>query len=715
MSHAAIMMQEEEQESAYPLPPLREDIAIFPGARTARGEKSWVLHDPLRNRYFHIGESELVLLGLWAKCREASLLAEAASSEGMAVDLEEVIAFAEFLGHSELLQPAQGSTGRFSALEKSRQRSWWEDLLHGYLFFKIPLIRPDKLLDRVYPRVRPLLSQRFALITALVGFISFFFVVRQWDIFLATFLGFLSWEGAFSFAVALALVKVFHEAGHAIACRHFGLRVPSVGVAFIVMWPVMYTDASEAWRLTSRRTRLAISSAGMMVELSIACYASFLWVVLPDGLLRSVMFTLATTTWITSLAVNLNPLMRFDGYYIFSDLFNIPNLQARSFSLARNRLRHILFGVPLIGDPGLPPREQYIAIAWAYATWIYRFFLFLGIAFLVYHFFFKALGILLFLVEIWWFLVGPIWREMKGWRELLPAMQARRRQAWGIGLLLLLLLLLIPWHSSFRVPALMRAGELQHLYPAEHARLLSLHVSNGQQVRAGDLMMELESPELDADIAAAVVGLRRAEYDLNRVLASTLTAGDRLVAEGALGRAQATLASLGGRRQRLRVIAPFDGLLMDVPVSLRPGLWIGGKQALGVLIGKDGGLVVDAYVPEDYLRFVHKGGAVRFYPEDVTAAVQHGLVMEVDAIDTPQLPDPYLAEVFGGGIPVRMTSEGAVPEHAVYRVRIRIDAPMDGSPMRVLRGWAKLEGDSRSLLQRGSSFIVGVLLRESGF
>lgn len=705
---------EQGQGAVMPLPPLREDLGIFPSARTPKGERSWVLHDPVRNRYFHIGETEFALLSLWHGAATAEELQAAAAAEGVQVGLQDIQDFSEFLFKCDLALSGDVSAKRFSAMHKGRQHSWWESLLHGYLFFKVPLIRPDRLLERFYPVFRPLFSQRFAVLTALVGVCSIFLILRQWDIFWATFLGFLSWEGAATFGLSLAFVKVLHEAGHALACRHFGLRVPSIGVAFIVMWPVMYTDASEAWRLQSRRARLTIASAGMLVEITIACYASLLWVFLPDGLLRSVMFTLATTTWLMSVAVNLNPLMRFDGYYIFSDLFNIANLQERGFALARNRLRHVLFGQELFSDPGLRQREHYIAMGWAYATWIYRFFLFLGIAFLVYHFFFKALGIFLFIVEIWWFVVGPIWREVKNWRGLMAAMNKRRKQWWMLAAGIALLVLLLPWHSAYRVPALMRAGQLQQLYPAEPARVTELLVKNGQSVKAGDTLMSLDSPELDANIAAAVTALSRAEYELNRVLASAVTASDRLVAEEALQRARASLSGLELRRQKLHLRAPFAGTLEDIPVSIRPGLWLGGKQSLGVLVGSQGGVVVDAYVPEEYLRFVRRGDKARFYPEDTTVAVQSGTIVEIDAVDTAVLTEPYLAESFGGGIPVRTTEAGVMPEQAVYRVRIRLDASGLLAD-RMLRGWARLSGDDRSLLLRGGSFVVGVLLRESGF
>ncbi|MFP5440069.1 MAG: HlyD family efflux transporter periplasmic adaptor subunit [Gammaproteobacteria bacterium] len=699
-----------------PLPVLRDDLGLFPGPRNSRGEATWTLHDPVRNKYFRIGEREFELLSRWQSATGMQDLANSAAADGIAVDTVDVTQFVDFLRRSELTQGDPNTVTWMKAAHKARQQTLWKKILHNYLFLRVPLVQPDPWLDRFYPLLRPLLSRRFAQLTALVGMLAIFLVVRQWELFFSTFMGFLSWEGAAAFAVALGVVKVLHESGHAIACRHFGLRVPTIGVAFIVMWPVMYTDATEAWRLTSRRARVTIAAAGMLTELTIACYATLLWVLLPDGLLRSAMFLLATTTWIMSLAVNLNPLMKFDGYYLFSDIFDIPNLQDRGFELARNRLRHALFGVPLVNDPGLLPGEHRIAIGWAYATWLYRFFLFLGIALLVYAFFFKALGIFLFLVEIWWFIAAPIWREVRNWREMAAKVDLRRKRLAMIGGAGLLLLLLLPWESSFRAPGVLKAAEQQKLFPAEPSRVLAMHAQNGSKVYRGDLVMELDSPDLEAELAAARAQVASAEYDLARVMSSQDTSRDRLVAEETLAQARSLLAGLVLRDQKRRVTAPFDGVVTDIPPTLRPGLWVGEKQSLGVLVGTAGGVVADAWVTEDYLRFVKAGDVARFYPDDIAVAPRDGVVESVDNIDTRVLGEPYLVATYGGDIDVRPDADGQpVPEQAVYRVRVRIDAQVGDLPMRVLRGELRLGGDDRSLLERFWTFLAGTIRRESGF
>jgi len=712
----AVLPLPNEPEQELPLPALREDLGLFAAPRNSRGEAGWSLHDPLRNRYFRLGEREFEMLSRWHEEAGIFALARRLTSSGIAVSGGDVHEFVEFLVRNELTCGDAAPGKRLFAAFKRRQQSWWHRLLHNYLFLRIPLVQPDPLLDRWYPALRPLISRRFAQVTVLVGLVGVFLVLRQWEIFLATFMGFLNWQGALAFGCSLALVKVLHEGGHALACRHYGLRVPTVGVVFIVMWPVMYTDATEAWRLTSRRARIAIASAGMLTELTIACYATLAWVLLPDGLLRSVVFTLATTTWIMSLAVNLNPLMKFDGYYLFSDILDIPNLQDRGFALARNRMRHVLFGVPLATDPGLQPGEQRIAIAWAYATWIYRFILFVGIAVLVYAFFFKALGIFLFLVEIWWFIAAPIWREIRNWRELGQRMSSRRKRialAGGAGLLLLLL---VPWQSSFTAQGVLKGEQQWRIYPVEPAQLVAVHVQNGSEVHAGDVLFELESPELEAEVARVRAQVAGNEFELYRVMSSQDTASDRLVAEEALARARSALSGLEQRQQRQRVVAAFSGTLVDVPHAVRRGLWVKDSFALGVLVARDSAAVVDAYITEDYLPFVRAGDSARFYADDPRMLRLDGTVLQVDSVDTRVLQEPYLASALGGDIPVRSGPDGeAVPEQAVYRVRVRLAATMAEVPLRVSRGQLRLSGDDRSLAMRFWTFLAGAVLRESGF
>ena len=143
------------------------------------------------------------------------------------------------------------------------------------------------------------------------------------------------------YLITLVFVKSLHELGHAFVSKYFGCRVSSIGIAFLVFFPFLYTDTSDAWRLRDHKDRLLINFAGILTELHLALISTFLWAILPDGGLKSVTFFIATTSWISSLAINVSPFMRFDGYYVFSDWLKAENLQPRSFALARWQLREI--------------------------------------------------------------------------------------------------------------------------------------------------------------------------------------------------------------------------------------------------------------------------------------------------------------------------------------------------------------------------------------
>ena len=183
-----------------------------------------------------------------------------------------------------------------------------------------------------------------------------------------------------------------HELGHAFTATRYGSKVASMGVALMVMLPVLYSDTTDAWRLNSRRQRIHIGAAGMIVELYLAIIFTFLWSFLPDGVMRSAAFIIATTSWIMSLAINLNILMRFDGYYILSDLLAVENLQDRSFALGKWRLRELLFDMGMPAPGNFTPLLRRKLIIYAWSVWIYRFFLFLGIALLVLSFLFQVTG-----------------------------------------------------------------------------------------------------------------------------------------------------------------------------------------------------------------------------------------------------------------------------------------------------------------------------------
>ena len=143
-------------------------------------------------------------------------------------------------------------------------------LVSHYLFFRVPILRPDAFLGNTLWLVRPLFGAGFRCFLGIAALLALFLVLRQWDAFIRTTLEFLSWDSLVYYAAAVFVAKCCHELGHAYCCKHYGLHVPVIGIAFLVFWPFLYTDTGESWKLTSRRQRLHIVAAGMAAEGALA-------------------------------------------------------------------------------------------------------------------------------------------------------------------------------------------------------------------------------------------------------------------------------------------------------------------------------------------------------------------------------------------------------------------------------------------------------------
>ena len=212
------------------------------------------------------------------------------------------------------------------------------------LFFKIPLFKPDEWLGRTLKKVIFLGSKNFRKTVYILGALGLIFVIQQFEVFVKTFMYFFSFKGLLLYFLTLVFVKCLHELGHSYVAKYYGCRVSAIGIAFLVFFPFLYTDTTDAWRLRNHKERLLINFAGILTELHLALVATFVWGILPEGGLKSVAFFIATTSWISSLLINVSPFMRFDGYYVFSDWLKAENLQPRSFALAKWKMREILFG-----------------------------------------------------------------------------------------------------------------------------------------------------------------------------------------------------------------------------------------------------------------------------------------------------------------------------------------------------------------------------------
>ena len=696
------------------LPVLRDDLQLTPGPTAADGSPSWTIYDPLRNRYFRIGWAAFQMLCFWSAGSSNALQNQLKLNTTCALSEADVREFIRLLFANNLtLQPIEAGYQAYLQQFRASRPVWYKQLLHSYLFFRIPLLRPDRFLRATLPYLQWCVDMRLLHVLLSVGLLALYLISRQWDSFSATFLHFFDWQGAIFYALALTLTKLLHEMGHAYTAVRYGCRVPVIGVAFMMLLPMPYTDVTDAWRLPLRRQRLAIGAAGIAVELALAVLATLAWSFLPDGGLRSAAFILATTTWIMTLSINLSPFMRFDGYYLLSDAWGIDNLQPRAFALARWQFRQKLLGLQLPKPESLPLTTERKMQLYAYATWLYRLVVFFGLALMVYQLFFKLLGLILFAIEIGWFIVKPILTEIQQWQELgFQHMSRPRKQLLSSLLLLLGLLIFLPWSDSVYLPAVMEAEQHTVLFAPEAAQIDSVLVKTGQTVAAGQILLKLQSPKLDDAISLSEKRLTYIQLHLERAATSSQASADIRVARQQWSAEASRLNGLKQQREQLLVRATFAGVIADMTPHLHPQRWVESTLPLITLIAP-GKASIEAIADKDALMAIAVGQTGEFVPEDILQKPLQVQVENIGSVNLTELNRPYLASIYGGAIAVRKTAAAKLtPSQSAFTVKLTTDTP---APVQVQRGTAMIKATPRSFAERLFEHAAVLLIRESGF
>ncbi|MEB6381621.1 HlyD family efflux transporter periplasmic adaptor subunit [Leclercia adecarboxylata] len=685
-------------------PALREELHLREAGINRDGSPAWHLNDPVRNLWFRLGWLEVEILKRWPRGNAQAIAEDINAETTLHIVPQDVEDFVGFLQQHQLLK-----------IPRYRpEKSLWTHLLHSYLFIRIPLLHPARMLSKVLPWVSILFSRTFLLLTLAAGLTGLLFAARQWDSVEATLRTAVSWQGALGFILALIFSKCWHELGHAFMATRYGVRVGHMGVALLVMLPMAYTDTGESWKLNRSTQRLKIACAGIMAELVLAAWATLLWSFAPEGMFKNALFFLATTAWVMTVMINASPFMRFDGYFILCDWLDFPGLHERAGQWAKRAMRQMLFGLQDPLPDNVSPGFSRFLILFAFATWIYRLMLFIGIAIVVYHAFFKALGVVLFLIEMMTFVVLPMIREMKVWwlrrHEIRPTRRVRIVLVLGV----LLAGVLLPWSRSVSLPGVIDAALVQPLYTPFGARMLKINVSDGEAVKKGQLLFELVAPQPETDEHKALAMRQAWEASARGAQGLEKESAARQVLAEQMARQFALQQQAGSMEmRRLQLVAAIDGRLEERNLTFREGSWISPGDRIATVIDRSR-WHVDALVSEDDLGRIKPGARAKVFLPGQVQPVE-GTVLTVDQHSLTKLPSLALAKASGGeivlapGIPAKELK----PEKVWYRVSIQGQEASDNvtreMPVQVV-----VESDRQSLAHRWINSAMLMLIQQSG-
>lgn len=704
------------------LPTLRDDLQLNEAPSELEGSPTWTLYDPAANKYYKIGWLEFECLARFKSAQTVqNLLKKVRAETTLKPDLETIEDLLKFLAQHHLVQ----STGDealdyFNELTEKAKKPWWEKLVHSYLFFTIPLFKPQNFLRKTYPFISPIFSKPFMTVVFMLLGYGIFLSVQRVDEITTTFMSYLNLEGIILLVGSTILVKIIHELGHAYTATKYGVPVTTIGVAFIVLYPILYTETTNAWKMKNRNERLTIAAGGLMAELALASVTLILWHHLTPGLLQSLCFMVAVVSMLASLLVNLNPLMKFDGYYLFSDLVGVDNLQDRSFAFGKWRLRKSLWGWQDDPPEILQPEQQHFLTTFGYAVWVYRFFLYLGIALLIYHLFFPPLGLILMVIELGFFLGLPTLKEIKVWVGRYEDIILTPR---GIVPLSLIaggfLLVFVPFKKDIEVPAVMHAQNYTRFYANVPAQIEEVFVSHGQKVSEGDLLFKLTSPNLDQNILLTQQRLKSLEEIKTSSQATADLAKKRSMIDSEIEITRKELEGFQKIKEQMNINAPFSGTIKILDPSVKKGRWVNTSYMLGLLADEET-KILSGYIRESDLDLVSQVKNGKFYAEYTPLKSFDVVLDQIGDTGAFELFWPELSSSQGGSIPAEASSDGAIrplPQYTVYPVRFRLGEGenRDSLPDFVARGAVNITGKRQSIANALFKKTVSSLIIERGF
>lgn len=551
---------------------LREDVFFWP---QNYGDKTWYhIESRANGRFFRVGLSEYTFISLLdgeTSLGEAiSLTARVLGPD--AFDEEQASVLVLWLIDSGLATSGNASS-QTAQVEQKKQVAKLAEKLNPF-WLKLPIANPDRLIERLLPAFGWLQAWPAMVVSVLLWVAAGTCLAGNWSEFMASSRSILAPSNWLSLTAVWLALKIVHETSHALACRRLGGSVRETGLIFILLAPVAYVDVTASLRFRSKWQRIQVAAAGMWIELTISTLAVFAWSVVEAPVLRHVLFNAIFMASFTTLVFNANPLMKFDGYYILSDLLELPNLAASGTQAVRELTRRWLLGLPNAASRETGGRARIIA-AYGLAASVWRVMVCCGLV-IASSVLFQGLGLVLAALGCVLWVGRPLMQTAAAslrLRNANPRQFARASLRCGIAAVTAIgLLSFAPWPFPRTAPGFVEYRELAVVRAESPGFLREILVQDGATVEAGDVLITLENRELETDVG-----------DLTAALEQSEVRHDRLVGEQKTGAAQiedenyaAIVKRLAEKRRQLdslTIRAPSAGRVMSRTLKWKLGTY----------------------------------------------------------------------------------------------------------------------------------------------
>jgi putative peptide zinc metalloprotease protein len=698
-------------------PSLREGVQALP--RRLRGRDWVLLHDPVTQKFLRITPEVWHVLKLMNGKRtldeiwegaysdtphpqdaiSAAAKSNTSSSTPSTISQHELVQLLGQLYANDLLQTQVSPDAEevFQRFKKQRFAKIKQTFLNP-ISIKIPLFYPDAWFTNLAGLARVIFSWQVLILWLIIVVPAGVLALQNWNALTNNLSDrVLSASNLALLWFIYPVVKAIHEWAHGMAVKAWGGTVREMGLMFLIFTPVPYVDATASYRFPSKWARAAVAAAGISAELLLGAIAVYVWLMAEPGVVTAIAFNVIIVAGVSTLLVNGNPLMRYDGYFILNDILEIPNLAQRATQYWVYLSDRYLFGATDAKPPLGSDREWFWLVVYGFCSPIYRIMITIGLIWFVAEKYF-FIGILMALASAWMSLVMPLW---KGWKHVHKGAslsryrdQAQRRLVYGVAILLLCLVVIpVPFYSIHQAVVWLPDNAAVRADVAGDIK--TTEVKADQWVEEGQSILQLENSEIvaqsevaDAEIESLMVRIRKTEVDdqtkadeLRRELMAMMVKGDQFKQQVSA----------------LAVKAPVVGRWVPAQPNELQGRYVKRGEIIGYVVSGPSS-VMRVAITQDDMDLIRS----RLHAVQVRLAMQlnHTIDARVSRV-TPdgneQLLSAALGSSGGGAIPVDPAQqEGTKTLQRVFDVELTLKQPVptvvfgDRSYVRFDLGWAPL-------------------------
>ena len=483
----------------------------------------------------------------------------------------------------------------------------------------------DDYIDRLYPYVKFMWTNWFLALSLVMFAVMFWmWADRFGEIWRDSFQFYNFTSKSFAdlveFWFLFGAMAFFHESFHGLTCKHFGGNVEKMGFMLMYFAPTFFCDVTQIWIYGGRKARMATVAAGLWGDLIICFFATVLWWATAPGMwAHDLAYKVMMVTGIGVTLLNLNPLIKIDGYYLFSEAISEVDLKERSTAYLSGWIRKHIFGLPVEIEYVARRRRAFYMI-YAFLSGLYGYVLLFVVVAFTYHVLrsytpewaFLPAGILAFLVY------KSRLRTFGRFMKVVYLDKKERVLNWftpvrsaAVAALVLVVLFLPVWPDFVEGPFVLEPQHRAVLRAAVRGAVTEVYADEGDQVAPGSPLLRMRNFDLESEAARARADLQVAS---SRATQSQLLYAGFGAAEQERQRLVEKNRTLTDEVAKLRVSSPMAGVVMTPNLHDLTGSYLEEGAPIAE-VGELSQLLARIYIPEFSMRDVRLGARVRLRPE----------------------------------------------------------------------------------------------------